>query len=88
MSGSTLDGADSYEESMRELERRVNAHVWEHEALSARTPDERAAWKVVDDLLEDPQVWATHGAPGIVKLDRIVARIERAIKEARECPRP
>lgn len=70
---------DSTEEYFREMERRINWHVWEAERIAARTPAEVEAWKIIDDLCSDPGVWATHGIPGDAKLERIAKRIAATI---------
>ncbi len=45
------------------------------------TPMDRAK-ELVDDLCNDPEVWATHGMPGETKLAIIEVKIAQAITAA------
>ena len=58
-----------------EVERRIDSHVRQWEYEQNLTPAQRAARRVIADLLYDPEVWATHGCPSDAKLERIGQRI-------------
>lgn len=45
------------------------------------TPMQRAE-ELIDKLCNDPEMWATHGMPGVEKLDRLQMEIAEAITAA------